>query len=1600
MNAAMRITINVVRKDAAAAAAVSRDLVKITNQAKNFNKAMSSGMNLAKINQNLANWSNKTKTAQGRVAANQAKINQNIAAMSQRQANNLGKTNFRINQNLAAMQVKNDRDRVARNLQINRNLAAMSARNAKAQAVAAGKLLKINQNIANLQAKGAAAKAAPYAAINNNLANFGSINAAQQNKQQKAAYAAAQKAQAAAAAAAQAHAAKWNNFQPPGNGIGWNKNTMAMQRWGSALSSMGNRLTSFGKNVQWTGRQLEFRFTLPIIAAGVYGFKALMDIREQATRLNKVYGDLNMTQEQITKETRQIATANRLLSDLYGVQQAEVVGIAADWAAAGSQGGALIKRTEQTLQTMILGEMDAVTATRALITVTQAYQLSVEDMGKALNVLNVVENETAVTLPDLIESIQDAGGVARQSGVDLRHLAAMTAALVPAAGTASEAGNSLKSIISRIMAPTKEAADAFAQLGVNVNTADWQSKNFTQRLETLSDGYDQLSESQKVQWARDVAQLHQIARLEILLKDMSSAHGNYAKALDVSANAEKNLFITSRELQKVMDSDPKKFQKAMVRLQNAFADAIIPLIPAILAVAGGIARLARAFADLDPATQTFILFGLVALAAIGPILSYVGAMKILLGTMISVGGGIFKIIAKVVGAIVAQWAGVAGATATGMVTTNTLTATGWTSITATNSAGSTSAMLAAIGPWAILIAAAVALSAFLWYIFRDEIGKAISYAAKALGKLPGVFVQVFKGIIQVLGSMIRKVVDLLSYLNPFARHSPSLVDNVIAGVDLIAAKYKSLEGLGNVFRHSTDAFKNFQVAAEPAAEAERQKGYAETRAVISAYNPGAEGAVDALIASIGQLRVALKAVTVEYLNQQRIVDSWEAQLKAANDTLDAAQDKLEGLREKASKASEELADAKSLLDDLYNTPIEGMGVIDDQMFENEIAIKKLRLEIMKLEDAGESADDLADRMARLNGEIEGLRGRELELIRAGAGSDVLGPIRDRISGLEDQRKAIKDQKKPLDDLQKQLDKLNRQNEIMDLEKAIKFDPLTRQIDKLKNSLTELPFDVLYARIQAQKGTVDTLTKAWEEADQAVKDQEATVKTLTAARDAVAATYDIEKMKLDELALAYDGIEQQISEMEAALSSFAEAAKELSDAAEAGDYEIPGGSLLPEDGDIQAEIDRLQKELDEQLKNLDLKKMFEKVWDDFTAWFGKKWAEFESWTKDAILRLAFWMLTDGADMIISALIWPFATAIKWIMDKMTELVGWMRENVPGLSFVMDTVASGVAKALDYMGNTATLLKNTWTTVFGELKNIISGMGDFVGSVFDGAADGVRIGVNAVLSAINFLIRGVNKVSSLLNLSIKIDEIPMLGTGGGGRSQSANSAERDLGFAAGTASLPSRRVGAGFVTQGARAIVGEGNPNYPEFVIPTDPRHRKRAMALQAQLGNALMARGGIVPQYGVGGIIDDLGGAIDTAIAGIGDVGSAIRSGAVTVAFAPFLKAFDLAMSPLPDDGVPGMAKGIGMHLKNNVYNWAKGAKNGALVYPTAGGSYLNVGEGGQREAVVPLPNNLRIGEDGLGGRTINFYGDLSFPNVTNGDDAEEFLRNLESLASD
>ena len=93
-------------------------------------------------------------------------------------------------------------------------------------------------------------------------------------------------------------------------------------------------------------------------------FKFSMSIERPMTNLRKVYGDVGEDQATLKAEVDALGKSFELLSTRFGVHQEDVIEIGAAWAAAGAAGVGLANATRATLETMILGDMDAAAGDR------------------------------------------------------------------------------------------------------------------------------------------------------------------------------------------------------------------------------------------------------------------------------------------------------------------------------------------------------------------------------------------------------------------------------------------------------------------------------------------------------------------------------------------------------------------------------------------------------------------------------------------------------------------------------------------------------------------------------------------------------------------------------------------------------------------------------------------------------------------------------------------------------------------------------------------------------------------------------------------------------------------------------------------------------------------------------------------------------------------------------------------------------------------------------------------------------------------------------------------------------------------------------------
>lgn len=1291
-----------------------------------------------------------------------------------------------------------------------------------------------------------------------------------------------------------------------------------------------SKLNAFSKELQWTGRQLEFAFTLPLVAAGAAATQWNLDNQQAMTSLRKVYGDVGEDQAKLRRETDLLGQTFEVLSSRFGVQQSEVIKIGAAWAQAGSAGVALAKGTRTTLEMMILGGQSAEKATEGLITMQAAYRLSADQLRDAIADLNSVENATAIDMQGLIDVFQRAGGTAASAGISIEQLAAYAAAIVPAGASATQAGNGLRSMISRLMAPTNQTAELLREMGIEVNSFAWQSQNGAQRIETMAKEFDKLSDAQKRVVASNAAGAWQVNRFDLLmqqvnqtLKEGAGSNNFYAKALAATADQQKSNNTLNRELRTQLESDPQMYKMLTTSLRNYLTRAVQPLLPTLIIFLSQITKLAKAFNDLSPETRNLVLMMLALAAASGPVVRYIGAIGLALDTMgrfsgfagkmlgeKGLGGGLkwigkngikaFGYLArgpelvikglmrlllrnKVITAAfstdhqvsatktavtwdaamakveadnltaakraAATWQAEAGAVSrnaaqtavawdaalTKIETDNAIAAArsaavwnGYTATQAANAAKASATWDAALlgaggiggknkkaaveaekaaakstGAWArfggriggffrgtwmvidgmllglpglfaralggvgklvvkilgpvarliprlfvgafgllrtvavtavrvammavaalvaafgwevvaigaLIVAAVIGIAAAFHWLYEGGISGFVKDTAKALGQLPKVFGNVFNAIIRFLVRAIARIRDFLSYLNPFARHSPSLVDNVTNGVTAILSQYSRLKAIPSMLAGAKNALKNFSNATGPASDRMASDVLAEQRAKVTSAAPNAGGAFDALAGSINALRPQLRAIGAEVDNQSQIVDEWEQKLKQANNALDEQDAILDKLKNTAESYKDQLDAAQERLDNFTKTPIAGLRAMEDQIFNNEMAQKRLRLEMLKLggDDAIQKA---ADQMALLQGAIERTQGTANDLRLAGAGSDILGPLGDQVAAMKAARSGLANNPAvgAIGELQKQLDELEAEAERLDLEKALQFDPLQRQIEQVSDRIEEMPFDQLMANIIASQAEVDGLTKSWEQANAQVVAQQAVVDQATAARDEVGKRYDAEKDKLDELQDAYSEVEQAIRDGEAAINDFVSAvedaqrrAKQAADdtlaaveqfrAGEGANFDdVTGAGGLGREGgekELEEYLRKQQEELDKAFGdiggNMDIFKPIKDAWKKAWKWIQDETGPYIEPVKQKVKEGVAWLGFEWGKFSAKAKeVWQDfknapGDAWDWVRDNVfTPISDWINNNILP---VWDSFKNGVKGAWD-------------------------------------------------------------------------------------------------------------------------------------------------------------------------------------------------------------------------------------------------------------------------------------------------------------------------------
>ena len=204
-----------------------------------------------------------------------------------------------------------------------------------------------------------------------------------------------------------------------------------------------------------------------------------------------------------------------------------------------------------------------------------AFGLSASDAGHYADVLAAAATKSNTNVAMLGETFKYAAPLAGALKYDVEDVAVAAGLMANAGIKGSEAGTTLRNILTRLAKPTKESADAMEALGISLTDDSGHMYSFMEIVEQLRDRFSGLTEEQKTFYAAELAGQRGMSGL---LAVVNAAEGDFetlTAAITNSTGAAQRMADIKLDN---LAGDITLAQSAAEALKVSIGDALIPVL--------------------------------------------------------------------------------------------------------------------------------------------------------------------------------------------------------------------------------------------------------------------------------------------------------------------------------------------------------------------------------------------------------------------------------------------------------------------------------------------------------------------------------------------------------------------------------------------------------------------------------------------------------------------------------------------------------------------------------------------------------------------------------------------------------------------------------------------------------------------------------------------------------------------------------------------------------------------------------------------------------------------------------------------------------------
>ena len=415
-------------------------------------------------------------------------------------------------------------------------------------------------------------------------------------------------------------------------------------------TKVGNNITGIGKSMTSVGSTLTKFVTVPLLGIGTAGLKVASDFDSAMSGVKAISGATGEEFDALRAKAIELGGSTAFSAN-------EVAEAMTEMAKAGWDSQQILDGMGGVLDAAAASGENLGTVSTIVADAITGFGMEAKESTRVADLLTQAANSGTIGINDLGESFKYIAPVAGSMGLSIEDVTTALSAMSMSGIKGSQAGTSLRGVLTRMVKPTDQVAAAMDELGIVLTNSDGTFKSLDQILSEMRGSFSGLTDEQKTYYAATLAGQEGMFGLLSLFNMSQEEYDEIAARMDNARGVAKE---TAEVMRDNLAADVEELGGSLESLAITLAEHIIPHLRTFVQ---WLTELVGKFTDLDPETQKTILKFAGIAAAIGPVILVIGKLVTAVGSVVTTFGKIPGAIAKAKGAFTAVSAAIGGISA-------------------------------------------------------------------------------------------------------------------------------------------------------------------------------------------------------------------------------------------------------------------------------------------------------------------------------------------------------------------------------------------------------------------------------------------------------------------------------------------------------------------------------------------------------------------------------------------------------------------------------------------------------------------------------------------------------------------------------------------------------------------------------------------------------------------------------------------------------------------------------------------------------------------------------------------------------------------------